>query len=91
MRNFISVSDIGPLDRAVAEALEVKANRFAYKHLGENRTLMMRLGVAGGRAGGGFPRCFLPFLFRLMQGVIHLLVPGLFIVPHGVLHRLRLG
>lgn len=41
MRNFISVSDIGPLDRAVAEALEVKANRFAYKHLGENRTLMM--------------------------------------------------
>ena len=41
MRNFTSVSDIGPLDRAVAEALEVKANRFAYKHLGENRTLMM--------------------------------------------------
>lgn len=41
MRNFISVSDIGPLDRAVAEAIEVKANRFAYKHLGENRTLMM--------------------------------------------------
>ena len=41
MRNFISVADIGPLDRAVAEALEVKANRFAYKHLGENRTLMM--------------------------------------------------
>ena len=41
MRNFTSVSDIGPLDRAVAEALEVKANRFAYKHLGENRTLLM--------------------------------------------------
>jgi N-succinyl-L-ornithine transcarbamylase len=41
MRNFTSVSDIGALDRAVAEALEVKANRFAYKHLGENRTLLM--------------------------------------------------
>ncbi|WP_295729257.1 acetylornithine carbamoyltransferase [uncultured Muribaculum sp.] len=41
MRNFTCVNDIGPLDKAVAEALEVKSNRFAYKHLGENRTLMM--------------------------------------------------
>ena len=39
--NFTCVNDIEPLDRAVAEALEVKANRFAYKHLGENRTLLM--------------------------------------------------
>ena len=26
MRNFTCVQDIGPLDKAVAEALEVKAN-----------------------------------------------------------------
>lgn len=41
MRNFTCVNDIGPLNKAVAEALEVKSNRFAYKHLGENRTLLM--------------------------------------------------
>ncbi|MBD5192274.1 MAG: acetylornithine carbamoyltransferase [Barnesiella sp.] len=41
MRNFTSVNDIGDLRGAVREALEVKANRFAYKHLGENRTLLM--------------------------------------------------
>ncbi|THG53103.1 MULTISPECIES: acetylornithine carbamoyltransferase [Muribaculum] len=41
MRNFTCVQDIGPLDKAVAEALEVKANRYAYKHLGENRTMLM--------------------------------------------------
>ena len=35
------VEDIGDLKAAVNEALEVKANRFAYKHLGENKTLMM--------------------------------------------------
>ncbi len=41
MRNFTNVHDIGPLDAAVKEALEVKANRFGYKHLGENKTLLM--------------------------------------------------
>lgn len=41
MRNFISVADIGPLDKAVAEALEVKADRFAHQHLGRNKTLLM--------------------------------------------------
>lgn len=41
MRNFTNVKDIGDLKSAVKEALEVKANRFAYKHLGENRTLLM--------------------------------------------------
>ncbi len=41
MRHFTNVTDIGPLDAAVAEALEVKANRFGYKHLGENKTLLM--------------------------------------------------
>lgn len=41
MRNFTTVNDIGNLKEAVKEALEVKANRFAYKHLGENKTLLM--------------------------------------------------
>ena len=34
MRNFTTVEDIGNLQASVKEALEVKANRFAYKHLG---------------------------------------------------------
>ena len=41
MRNFTTVADIGSLDEAVREALEVKNNRFGYKHLGENKTLLM--------------------------------------------------
>lgn len=41
MKRFLSVNDIGPLDQAVAEALEIKRDRYAYKHLGQNRTLMM--------------------------------------------------
>lgn len=41
MRNFISVADIGNLREAVAEAMEVKANRFGYQHLGRNKTLLM--------------------------------------------------
>lgn len=41
MRKFTNVSDIGDLKATVAEALEVKANRFAYKHLGQDKTLLM--------------------------------------------------
>ena len=41
MKYFQHVEDIGDLKAAVKEALEVKANRFAYKNLGENKTLMM--------------------------------------------------
>lgn len=41
MKRFLSVNDIGPLDKAVAEALEIKRDRFAHQHLGRNRTLMM--------------------------------------------------
>ena len=41
MKKFTCVEDIGDLKEAVREALEVKANRFAYKHLGENKTLLM--------------------------------------------------
>ena len=45
MRNFTGVKDIqeacGSLDAAVKEALAIKADRFAYSHLGKNKTLMM--------------------------------------------------
>lgn len=41
MKKFTDVHDIGPLDTAVAEALAVKADRFAFTHLGRNRTLLM--------------------------------------------------
>ena len=41
MRHFTSVKDIGDLKAAVREALEIKAERFKYNHLGRNKTLMM--------------------------------------------------
>ena len=41
MRTFFHVEDIGNLQEAVKEALEVKANRYAYQHLGKNKTLLM--------------------------------------------------
>lgn len=41
MKQFINVNDIGNIDLAVKEAFEIKKDRFAYKHLGENKTLLM--------------------------------------------------
>lgn len=41
MKKFTCVEDIGDLRAAVAEALEIKRNRFAYSELGRNRTLLM--------------------------------------------------
>ena len=41
MKQFLGVQDIGSLADAVKEALEVKRNRFAYQHLGKNKTLLM--------------------------------------------------
>src|SRR5574344_1849511 len=41
MRYYTSVKDLGNLNDAVKEALEIKKNRFAYKKLGENKTLLM--------------------------------------------------
>lgn len=41
MHNFLSVDNIGDIKSAVKEALEVKSNRFAHRHLGENKTLLM--------------------------------------------------
>ena len=41
MKSFINVQDLGPLDKAMAEAFEIKNDRFKYQHLGKNKTLMM--------------------------------------------------
>lgn len=41
MKSFFNVQDIGPLDKALAEALEVKRDRFQYQLLGKNKTLLM--------------------------------------------------
>ena len=41
MRTYTSVKDLGNLQDALKEALEIKKNRYAYKQLGENKTLLM--------------------------------------------------
>ena len=41
MRHFTNVNDIGDLRIALAEALEVKRDRFAITELGKNKTLLM--------------------------------------------------
>ena len=41
MNTFFNVQDIGNLDAALKEALEVKQNRFGYQQLGKNKTLLM--------------------------------------------------
>ena len=41
MHTFFNVEDLGNLNDALAEALEVKKDRFAFQHLGKNKTLLM--------------------------------------------------
>src|SRR5574344_2257122 len=41
MKHYTNVNDLGDLQQAVKESLEIKKNRFAYKHIGENKTLLM--------------------------------------------------
>lgn len=41
MRTFFNVQDLGNLQEAIAEAREVKANRYGYQQLGRNKTLLM--------------------------------------------------
>ena len=41
MKTFFHVSDIGDLGAALEEAKQVKATPFAWKHLGENKTIML--------------------------------------------------
>ena len=41
MRHFTNVQDIGSLDRALADAFEIKKDRFQFSQLGKNKTLLM--------------------------------------------------
>lgn len=41
MKSFFNVEDIGDLKKALAEAKQVKATPFAWKNLGENKTIML--------------------------------------------------
>ena len=41
MRTFFHAEDIGPLDVALKEALEVKKNPFGWQHLGKNKTIIL--------------------------------------------------
>lgn len=41
MKTYTNVKDLGDLNAAIKEALEIKKDRFAYKKLGENKTLLM--------------------------------------------------
>jgi len=41
MKSFLNVQDLGDLRQALAEAQEIKANRFKFDTLGKNKTLLM--------------------------------------------------
>ncbi len=41
MNTFFNVEDLGNLNNALQEALTVKKDRYAYQHLGKNKTLLM--------------------------------------------------
>jgi len=41
MRNFTCVQDIGDVKQAIKDALEIKKDRFRYKELGVNKTLLL--------------------------------------------------
>ncbi len=41
MKHFTCVQDIGNLKQAIEEALTIKKDRYAYTHLGKNKTLLM--------------------------------------------------
>ena len=41
MKNFTSVKDIPDLKKAIEIAFDVKKNKFAYQHLGKNKTMVL--------------------------------------------------
>ena len=41
MRNFTCVQDLGDLKQALAEAFEIKKDRYQFTELGKNKTLLM--------------------------------------------------
>ena len=41
MNTFLHATDIGPLDKALAEAAAIKADRYRYEHLGRHKTVLL--------------------------------------------------
>lgn len=41
MKTFFYAKDLGDINAAIAEALQVKKDRFAFQNLGKNKTLLM--------------------------------------------------
>ena len=41
MKTFLHVNDLGPLDLALTEAAEIKADRYKYEHLGHHKTALL--------------------------------------------------
>jgi len=41
MKHFTSVKDMGPLDKAIQEALNIKKQKYAASDLGKNRTALL--------------------------------------------------
>lgn len=41
MNNFLSVNDVKNVEALAQEAIALKSNRFAHKHLGENKTMVL--------------------------------------------------
>ena len=41
MKTFLHVNDLGPLDKALAEAAEIKNNRYKFEHLGHHKTALL--------------------------------------------------
>ena len=41
MKTFLHVHDLGPLNVALAEAAEIKADRYKYEHLGHHKTALL--------------------------------------------------
>lgn len=41
MKTFLHVQDIGPLNVALAEAAEIKSDRYKYEHLGHHKTALL--------------------------------------------------
>src|SRR5574344_2783287 len=41
MKSFLHVDDIGNLDAALKEAMQVKKTPFAWQHLGKNKTIIL--------------------------------------------------
>ena len=62
MHTFINVEDIGPLEKALAEAMEIKNDRYKYQHLGKNKTLMMIFFNNSLRTRLSTNTCWRPFL-----------------------------